>query len=294
MNATYLEDTTKRDISRVRIFAVAFMFLLLGTGIFSLMYDLIKNMPLTLEGKNIWEDLPHIIAYLVNLIFSCLGAIITVVAFKKYKSNHKTAPYLLFLMFLFLTFTMGVQVFYSMTTINSVAPEGSLFMEFLQSSVWLFLATSVFFQFLFILEIFKNGMFHEDNKAIIRFFVVIDFTLFGLILLSLLGGYFAIISEGVGEIIVLIGSAVAIVSLFVAFYIQTTQSFKIASSVQDDITRSSVRFIGFSGIFFLVSLLSEFFEELIRNILEGDLQALFVDFFTIIGPVTSLIGAILF
>jgi hypothetical protein len=166
--------------------------------------------------------------------------------------------------------------------------------NYLSKSTWLFLVSGVYFQFFFILEIFKDGVFNKKNHPAVLFFTVVNVMMYGLIIFSLFNDYFKALDADISQIIVILGFAVAIVSLVAAFSVQTTTSFKIFKSVTEPIYKRSVLFIGISGICFMCAIFSEFFEEVARILIDDvAVRTIIVEISTIFSPVASLAGGML-
>ena len=72
--------------------------------------------------------------------------------------------------------------------------------------------------------------------------------------------YFIFFSQDIQEIMVIAGSAIAIVVLMIAFIIQANSSFKMMKKVQEAIYRHGILFIGLSGLCFVAALFSKFFD----------------------------------
>ncbi len=285
------EDINATIVCRIKKHFYIFVAVLVAIASIAIIYDLAINFPVTITISAFWNDIANTMAMGVNLAFAIISATITVDANSRYKKNKKPSPLLLSLMFLFLTFAMAVQVSGSITAIS--AP--SFFSQFFdKNAAWLFLCTSVFFQFLFILDIFKDGILNPKNKPLTLYFIITDIAVFVLMIFSMFNDYFGFLDKDVQEIIVIAAAAVAILALLIAFITQANSSFKMRRSVHEAIYRRSVLFIGLSGICFSVAVFSEFFEEIVRNIIEDiALREALIDFSTWFSPAMSLAGGVL-
>jgi hypothetical protein len=284
------EDVNVDIIRKIKTLFYIFVATLVTTAAITLTYDMTVNFPVTVTISAFWVDIPNTIAMGINFAFAIISATIAVDAYARYKKNKKPSPFLLSIMFFFLVLTMAIQVIGTLTSFSL----NSFFSEFLKKSVWLFLGTSVFFQFLFILDIFKDGVLNPKNKPITLFFIIADASIFAMMIFSLFNDYFKFLDQDVQEIIVIASSVVVIFALMVAFIIQASSSFKMRRSVQEAVYRRSVLFIGLSGLCFLAAVFSEFFEELARMIIEdAAIQAALVDISTWFSPAMTLTGGVL-
>ncbi|HME50586.1 MAG TPA: hypothetical protein VKM55_00075 [Candidatus Lokiarchaeia archaeon] len=284
------EDNSSRINDLIRKAFFIFTIVLVATLLVTIIYDLAVHYPITAGLSMFWQNMPNTVSMVVNAIFAIICIVIVIDAQKRFRKNKKPSPLLLSVMFFFLIFTMAIQV---LTTLVSF--HGNLFFsEFLTKSVWLFLGASVFFQYLFILELFKDGIFNPKNKLVIVFFTIIDAFLFGVMIFTMFNDYFQFSSADIQEIIVITGSAVVIVALMIVFIIQASSSFKILKKESNAIIRWSLLCIGISGLCFLAALYTKFFEEIARSFIDDPvIRSTIIDFSGYFSPVMSLVGGIL-
>ena len=256
----------------------------------TIIYDIAVNFPVSISVTLFWQDISKTVTIIINLAFAVISTIITLNAYKRFRQNQKPSPFLLTIMFFFLICTMAVQVIDSLIAFS--APL--FFSEYLNKSVWLFLGASVFFQYLFILDVFKDGMLNPKNRPMILFFIIVDAIVFCIFILSMFNDYFIFFSQDIQEYMVIGGSAVALVTLMIAFIIQANSSFKMLKKVQEAIYRHGILFIGLSGICFLAALFAKFFEEIARSFIDDAiLRTAIVNFTGWFSPAMTLAGGVL-
>lgn len=282
------------SMNKMKLSASCLGLFLVGIAAISLLHDILVNLPLEFSLKSPGDDPPSSIAAFINIAFALLSSIIAIDSFKKYKERQKVSPFLLFLVFSFLTFTMALQAINTLVSITSSTTGSSLFDDFLQKSVWLFLISATFFQILFIFEIFRDGIFNPRNKRLVILFSALILSIFILITFSLFNDYFDLLPDNMGEILVISGSGVSIISIFLAFSIQASTSFKLYHSLQQPVFKRGALFIGLSGLVSLSAFISEFAEELARILVTNvTVRNAIIDFSTIFTAIASLVGAIL-
>ena len=268
------------------LFAITFFII----AIIPIIYDAAVNFPVSIVATNFWQDASKTATILINLAFAVISVMITMNTYKRFKENKKPSPLLLAMMFFFLIFAMIVQVVASMTDFSKPV----LFSEFLDKSPWLFLGASVFFQFLFILDVFKDGVLNPKNRPMIMFFIIVIAIMFFVFIFSLFNDYFKFFNADIQEIMVIGGSVVALVVLMIAFIIQANSSFKMMKKLQEAIYRHGVLFIGLSGICFIAVLFSMLFAEIARNFIDDDiLKNAIVNFTNWFSPAMTLAGGVL-
>jgi hypothetical protein len=286
-------QTDRMNLAIIRLsrkMFIIFTLILVVTAVITIIYDAVVHFSVAISITALWQEIPKTVAMIINLAFAIISTVITVNAYKRFKQNQKPSPFLLFNMFFFLIFTMVIQVVDSIIAFSALL----FFEEYLNKTVWLFLATSVFFQLLFILDVFKDGVLNPKNRPIILFFLIVVMVMFGIFIFSMFNDYFKFFDPDIQEYMVIGGSAIAIVVLMIAFIIQANSSFRMMKKVKEAIYRHGILFIGLSGLCFVAALLSKFFEEIARSFIDDEIiKTALIAFTGWFSPAMTLAGGVL-
>ncbi|MFX0103082.1 MAG: hypothetical protein ACFFCS_26180, partial [Candidatus Hodarchaeota archaeon] len=239
---------------------------ILGLFAFSLLYDIIVNLPYTfgfevppleVAFKNPqWTPSVSFPGSFIDTVLSIVALlfcwIIFLFVFARFRENKKLSTYLLSAAYFFATIDVAMLFLnnvLSFKVANNELVFPSLMEKFFGRAPFLALPAAFLFLLLFVLEMFRNGVQAEENKGKLTFFITINITTFSMLLFEFFNGTFYFISEGYMEYLAIGAVVLGAIGVFITAIIQVSSGLSLRRKTDDVTTKKALMYISIAGFF---------------------------------------------
>jgi hypothetical protein len=233
-------------------------------------------------------QISRIIEAIIVAIHACVSFVIFFFARKKWMEKQKSVPYLLSRVYAIFTLALNVQVFTNFVTLRTPTEQVPVTQSFLVASSFLLLVPGVMFIFLFVLELFRDGIFAPKNRKKLFTLYTLDLVTFGLLIIMNLNNAYNFVDLQISNYLGILAFLFGAIIVLYSFFVQGSTAFKIWRKEMDEGSKKGVFYIGISGYIYAVAVLLEGVESLMRELN----QDLIVNIIVVSSALCVLAGSI--